>query len=170
MLKEKMLKALNEQINAEFYSSYLYLSMESYFQSVSLKGFGVWMRAQVQEELFHAMKFYDFVCERGGRVTLETIKKPDSNWKTPLIAFKQIQKHEQHVTGLIDSLVDLAMEEKDHATLNFLQWFVAEQVEEEASVGEIVDKLKLIREDTSGLFLLDAELGRRVFTPPAKGE
>lgn len=170
MLKEKMLKALNEQINAELYSSYLYLSMESYFQSVSLKGFAVWMRAQVQEELFHAMKFYDYVCERGGLVTLGAIKKPDSNWKTPLTAFQQIQQHEQHVTALINSLVDLAMEEKDHATLNFLQWFVAEQVEEEASVGEIVDKLKLIKQDTSGLFLLDAELGRRVFTPPAKGE
>lgn len=170
MLKEKMLKALNEQINAELYSSYLYLSMESYFQSVSLKGFAVWMRAQVQEELFHAMKFYDYVCDRGGRVALGAVKKPDSSWKTPLVAFQQILKHEQHVTGLINGLVDLAMEEKDHATLNFLQWFVAEQVEEEASVGEIVDKLKLIREDTSGLFLLDAELGRRVFTPPAKGE
>lgn len=170
MLKEKMLKALNEQINAELYSSYLYLSMESYFQSVSLNGFAVWMRAQVQEELFHAMKFYDYVCERGGRVTLSAIKKPDANWKSPLIAFQQIQKHEQHVTALINALVDLAMEEKDHATLNFLQWFVAEQVEEEASAGEIVDKLKLIREDASGLFFLDAELGRRVFSPPAKGE
>ena len=170
MLKEKMLNALNEQINAELYSSYLYLSMESYFQSISLKGFAVWMRAQVQEELFHAMKFYDYVCERGGRVTLGAISKPDSSSKTPIVAFQQIQKHEQHVTALINSLVDLAMEERDHATLNFLQWFVAEQVEEEASVGEIVDKLKLIKQDTSGLFLLDAELGRRVFTPPAKGE
>ncbi|HHO48012.1 MAG TPA: ferritin [Desulfobacteraceae bacterium] len=170
MLKEKMLNALNDQINAELYSSYLYLSMESYFQSLNLKGFAVWMRAQVQEELFHAMKFYDYVCDRGGRVVLGAIEKPDASWKTPLDAFKQIQKHEQLVTGLINSLVELAMKEKDHATLNFLQWFVAEQVEEEASVGEIVDKLKLIRQDTSGLYLLDAELGKRVFTPPAGGE
>lgn len=170
MLKEKMLDALNEQINAEMYSSYLYLSMESYFQSVSLTGFASWMRSQVQEELFHAMKFYDFVCERGGKVSLEAIAKPDSTWKSPLAAFKHILKHEQMVTSLINDLVELAIAEKDHATLNFLQWFVAEQVEEEASVGEIVDKLKLIKADTSGLFLLDAELGKRVFTPPAKGE
>mmetsp|Transcript_14751 Transcript_14751/g.7218 ORF Transcript_14751/g.7218 Transcript_14751/m.7218 type:complete len:171 (-) Transcript_14751:68-580(-) len=170
MLKAKMLKALNGQINAEMYSSYLYLSMEAYFQSISLGGFAGWMRSQVQEELFHGMKFYDFVCERGGRVTLDTIKKPDSSWKSPMVAFKQILKHEQLVTSLINDLVDLAIAEKDHATLNFLQWFVAEQVEEEASVGEVVDKLKLIKEDTSGLFLLDAELGKRVFTPPQKGE
>jgi ferritin len=160
MLNDKMFKALNGQINAELYSSYLYLSMEAYFQSISLDGFAVWMRAQVQEELFHA----------GGRVVLDTIKKPDSSWKSPLLAFKQILKHEQHVTSLINGLVDLAIAEKDHATQNFLQWFVGEQVEEEASVGAIVDKLKLIKEDTSGLFLLDAELGKRVFTLPQKGE
>ncbi len=170
MLQGKMLKAMNEQINAEMYSAYLYLSMESYFQSVSLTGFAAWMRGQVQEELFHAMKMYDFVGERGGRVVLDAIKKPDSSWKSPLAAFKHILKHEQMVTGLINDLVDLAMKERDHATLNFLQWFVAEQVEEEASVGEIVDKLKLIRDDTSGLFMLDAEMGKRVFTLPQKGE
>ena len=169
MLKEKMLKALNEQINAEMYSSYLYLSMESYFQSISLTGFAAWMRGQVQEELFHGMKMYDYVCERGGRVSLETINKPDSSWKSAQAAFKHILKHEQLVTSLINDLVDLAMKERDHATLNFLQWFVAEQVEEEASVGEIVDKLKLIKDDTSGLFLLDAEMSKRVFTLPQKG-
>ncbi len=170
MLKDKMLKALNEQINAEMYSSYLYLAMEAYFQSISLTGFAAWMRSQVQEELFHAMKFYDFVFERGGLVTLQTIKKPDSSWKSPLDAFKNVLKHEEHVTSLINDLVDLSMAEKDHATLNFLQWFVAEQVEEEATAGEIVDKLKLIKNDTSGLFMMDAELGKRVFAPPAKGE
>ncbi|GAB4339332.1 MAG: ferritin [Desulfobulbaceae bacterium] len=170
MLKEKMLKALNEQINAEMYSSYLYLGMEAYFQSISLGGFAAWMRGQVQEELFHAMKFYDYVFERGGKVVLQTIKKPETGWKSPLDVFKHVLKHEQHVTSLINDLVDLAMTEKDHATLNFLQWFVAEQVEEEATAGELVDKLKLIKNDTSGLFLLDAELGKRVFTPPAKGE
>jgi len=170
MLKDKMLKALNEQINAEMYSSYLYLAMEAYFQSNSLTGFATWMRGQVQEELFHAMKFYDFVFERGGQVTLQAIKKPDASWKSPLDVFKSVLKHEQHVTSLINDLVDLAMAEKDHATLNFLQWFVAEQVEEEATAGEVVDKLKLIKSDTSGLFLMDAELGKRVFSPPAKGE
>jgi ferritin len=170
MLKKKILQAMNEQINAEMYSSYLYLSMEAYFNSISLDGFAMWMRAQVQEELFHAMKFYDFVCERDGKVVLDTIKKPDASWKSPLIAFQQILKHEQHVTDLINNLVDLAIVEKDHATVNFLQWFIAEQVEEEASAGAIVDKLKLIKEDTSGLFMLDAELGKRVFTPPSSGE
>ncbi len=170
MLKTKMLKALNDQVNAEMSSSYLYLSMESYFQSVSLSGFASWMRGQVQEELFHGMKIYDYICERGGRVVLDTIKKPDASWKSPLAAFKHVLKHEELVTSLINDLMDLAIAEKDHATQNFLQWFVAEQVEEEASVGEIVDKLKLIKDDTSGLFLLDAELGKRVFTLPAKGD
>ncbi len=168
MLKKKMLKALNNQINAEFYSSYLYLSMESYFQSVSLSGFANWMRGQVQEELFHGMKLYDYVNERGGKVTLDTIAKPDSNWKTPLAAFEHILKHEQMVTSLINGLMDLAIAEQDHATKIFLQWFVSEQVEEEASVGEIVDKLRLIKTDSSGLFLLDTEMGKRVFTLPQK--
>lgn len=167
MLKKKMLKALNDQINAEMFSSYLYLSMEAYFQSISLTGFAAWMRAQVQEELMHGMKFYDFVNERGGKVTLEAIAKPDSSWASPLAAFNAILVHEQHVTSLINDLVDLAITEKDHATNNFLQWFVSEQVEEEASASEIVEKLKLIKDNPSGLFMMDAELGKRVFTPPA---
>jgi len=166
MLKKKMMKALNEQINAEMYSSYLYLSMESYFQSISLAGFAAWMRGQVQEELMHSMKFYDFVNERGGRVTLDTIRKPETSWKSPLVAFEHILRHEQMVTELINDLVDLAIREKDHATNTFLQWFVTEQVEEEASVGEVVDKLKLIKDNSSGLFLLDAEMSKRVFTLP----
>jgi ferritin len=169
-MKKKMLKALNEQINAEMFSSYLYLSMESYFQSISLTGFAAWMRAQVQEEMMHAMKFYDFVNERGGKVTLEAIDKPESSWESPLAAFEAIQKHEEHVTSLINDLVDLAISEKDHATNNFLQWFVSEQVEEEASVGEVVEKLKLIKDNPSGLFMMDAELGKRVFTMPAATE
>jgi ferritin len=167
MLKKKMLKALNDQINAEMFSSYLYLSMEAYFQSISLSGFAAWMRAQVQEELMHGMKFYGFVNERGGKVTLEAIAKPDSTWDSPLAAFLAIQKHEEHVTDLINNLVDLAISEKDHATNNFLQWFVSEQVEEEASVAEVVEKLKLIQDNPSGLFMMDAELGKRVFTMPA---
>ncbi|MDD2463845.1 MAG: ferritin [Desulfobulbus sp.] len=166
MLKKKMLKALNDQINAEMFSSYLYLSMESYFQSISLTGFAAWMRVQVQEELMHGMKFYDFVNERGGKVTLEAIAKPESTWETPLAAFEAIQKHEEHVTSLINALVDLAITEKDHASNNFLQWFVSEQVEEEASVGEVVEKMKLIKDNPSGLFMMDAELGKRVFVMP----
>lgn len=166
MLKKKMLKALNDQINAEMFSSYLYLSMEAYFQSISLKGFASWMRVQVQEELMHGMKFYDFVNERGGKVTLEAIAKPEAVWATPLAVFEAVQKHEEHVTDLINNLVDLAISEKDHASNNFLQWFVSEQVEEEASASEIVEKLKLIKDNPSGLFMLDAELGARVFTMP----
>ncbi len=164
MLRKKMHKAFNDQINAEMYSSYLYLSMESYFQSISLTGFANWMRGQVQEELMHAMKMYDFVNERGGRVTLDAIDKPESTWKTPLAAFEHVLKHEQLVTSLITDMVELAISEKDHASNIFLQWFVTEQVEEEASVGEIVDKLKLVKNDSSGLFFLDAEVGKRVFT------
>ncbi len=161
-----MLKALNNQVNAEMYSSYLYLSMESYFQSVSLSGFASWMRGQVQEELFHGMKFYDFVNERGGRVTLDTIGKPDSEWKSVLAAFEHILKHEQMVTAMINDLMDLAIAEQDHATKIFLQWFVSEQVEEEATVGEVVNKLRLIKNDSAGLFFLDAEMAKRVFTLP----
>jgi ferritin len=140
--------------------------MESYFQSISLTGFAAWMRAQVQEEMMHAMKFYDFVNERGGKVTLEAIAKPESVWASPLDAFEAILKHEQHVTSLINDLVDLAIAEKDHATNNFLQWFVSEQVEEEASVGGIVEKLRLIKDNPSGLFMMDNELGKRVFVIP----
>jgi ferritin len=168
MLKEKMQDAINEQINAEMYSAYLYLSMKSYFQSISLGGFTTWMQAQVQEELMHSMKLYDFVAERGGRVFLKTIEKPKFDWESPLAAFEEILKHEQLVSSLINDLMDLAIEEKDHATQIFLQWFVSEQVEEEATVGEIVDKLKLIEDNNSGLFLLDAELGKRVLTPPSR--
>jgi ferritin len=167
MLKKKMLKAINDQINAEMFSSYLYLSMEAYFQSISLSGFAAWMRAQVQEELMHGMKFYSFVNERGGKVTLEAIAKPESAWASPLAAFEAIQKHEEHVTNLINNLVDLAISEKDHASNNFFQWFVSEQVEEEASVGAIVEKLRMIKDNPSGLFMVDAELGKRVFTMPA---
>jgi ferritin len=166
-MKKKILKTLNDQINAEMFSSYLYLSMEAYFQSISLKGFAAWMRVQAQEEMMHGMKFYDFVNERGGKVTLEAIAKPETTWATPLAAFEAVLKHEEHVTSLINNLVDLAISEKDHASNNFLQWFVAEQVEEEASASEVVEKLKLVQDNPSGLFMVDAELGKRVFTMPA---
>ncbi|MCL2789382.1 MAG: ferritin [Desulfobulbus sp.] len=166
-MQKKMLKALNGQINAEMYSSYLYLAMEAYFQSISLKGFATWMRVQAQEELMHAMKFYDFTNERGGKVTLEAIAKPETAWTSPLAVFEAVLKHERHVTSLINDLIDLAISEKDHATNNFLQWFISEQVEEEASAGEIVEKLKLIKDNPSGLFMVDAELNKRVFTMSA---
>ncbi|CAK8720435.1 MAG: ferritin [Candidatus Electrothrix sp. AX5] len=169
MLKKKMLKALTRQINEEMYSGYLYLSMESYFHSISLSGFATWMRVQAQEELAHGMKFYDYVNERGGRVILDTINRPDSEWETPLVAFEQIMAHEEKVTALINGLMDLAITEQDHATKIFLQWFVSEQVEEESSVGGVLNKLRLIQNDSSGLFMLDAEMAKRVFVLPAKG-
>jgi len=165
-----MLDELNRQVNAELYSSYLYLSMAAYFESINLKGFANWMKIQAQEEVTHAMKFFDYINERGGRVTLDTIKKPPAEWKSPLDVFENTYKHEVNVTKMINSLVDLAIREKDHATYNMLQWFVAEQVEEEASADAIRQQLKFIGKDGRGLLMLDRELSRRVFTPPAQEE
>ncbi|MDO5675610.1 MAG: ferritin [bacterium] len=169
-MKEKMLVAFNKQINAEMYSAYLYLAMEAYFQSINLTGFANWMRAQTQEEMMHAMKIYDFVFERGGQVTLEAIDKPPFTWDSPLAAFKEVLKHEQHVTALINDLVDLAIKEKDHASNIFLQWFVTEQVEEEASADAVIQRLKLTKDNASGLFMIDAQLAQRIFTMPAADE
>lgn len=170
MLKETLEKALNEQINAELYSSYLYLSMSAFFESKNLKGFANWMRVQAEEEDFHGMKFFDFVNERGGRVNLKSIEAPPAEWKTPLDVFEAVYKHECHVTELINKLVDLSIKESDHATNAFLQWFVSEQVEEEAAADDIVQQLKLVGNDGNGLFMIDKELSTRVFTPPADGE
>ena len=168
MLSDKMEAAINQQINAEMYSSYLYLSMATYFESISLGGLSNWMRQQAQEEMFHAMKMFDFVCERGGRVTLKAIDEPPSKWASVLDVIENVLAHEQKVTGLINDLVNLALDERDHATNIFLQWFVSEQVEEEDTAGGLVDKLKLIGGDANGLFMLDTELATRVFTLPVK--
>jgi ferritin len=167
MLNNDMEKALNAQVNAEMYSAYLYLSMSAYFQSKSLGGFASWMRVQAQEEMVHAMKLYDFINERGGRVILEPIEAPPTGWDSPLATLEAVYEHEQKVTGLINELVDLALEKHDHATNIFLQWFVSEQVEEEDSANDVVEKIKLIGDARGGLFMLDRELGQRVFTPPA---
>lgn len=167
MLNQRMEDALNEQHNAELYSGYLYLAMSAWFQSINLSGFAAWMRVQAQEELVHAMKFYDYINERGGRVTLKTIDGPPSDWDSPLAAFEGAYAHEQKVTGMINDLVDLAREEHDHATEIFLQWFVSEQVEEEDSANEVVQKIKLMGDARGGLFMLDRELGQRTFTPPS---
>jgi ferritin len=166
MLTKKMQDALSKQLNAELYSSYLYLSMSSYFESLDLPGFAGWMRVQAQEEMTHAMKFFDFINERDGRVLLKTIAGPPTEWDSPRAAFEETYRHEQKVTGLIHKLVDLAIKESDHATNNFLQWFVAEQVEEEASVKEVVQKLKLVSDDATGLFLVDRELAQRAPAAP----
>ena len=169
MINKKMQDALNEQVNAEFYSAYLYLSMAAYFESTSLPGFATWMRVQTQEELLHGMKIYDYVNERGGRVTLKSIGEPQTEWESPLAAFEAAYGHEQKVTGLINGLVNLAVEEKDIAANTFLQWFVDEQVEEEESAETVVNKLKLAVDASDGMNMLDNEMGQRVFTPPAAG-
>ncbi|MDF1578208.1 MAG: ferritin [Desulfurivibrionaceae bacterium] len=169
MLSKKIAKALNGQINAEIYSSYMYLSMSAWFEQAGLAGFANWMLQQAREEMSHAMKFFHFVSERGGRVLLEKIAQPPTDWKSALDVFEATLAHERKVTGLINDLTNLALDERDHATNIFLQWFISEQVEEEAGVGAVLDKLKLIGKDTSGLFALDQELGRRLFTPPPAG-
>ncbi len=169
MMTKKMLDALNEQINAEMYSSYLYLSMAAFFEEINLKGFANWMRVQVQEENFHAMKFYDYVLSRQGRVALKAIAAPPLKWKTPLDVFQATYKHEQLVTSLINKLATLAEREHDHATRVLLHWFINEQVEEESNADALIQRLKLIGDNSSGLFLLDQELAQRVFTPPAAG-
>lgn len=161
MLSEKMQKALNGQLNAEIYSSYLYLSMNAYFKSVNLDGFANWMYAQAQEEMMHAMKFYDFINQRGGRVLLTAIDAPPIEWDSPTAVFEDTLKHEQKVTGLIIDLVEVAMAERDHATQIFLQWFVTEQVEEEDSVGSVLEQLRLLRDAKGGLFMMDRELAKR---------
>ena len=168
MLSERMMKSLNKQLNAELYSAYLYLSMAAYFESKNLKGFANWMRVQAQEELTHAMKFFDYINERRGRVYLEAIEKPPTEWKSPLDVFEATYEHEVKVTSMINDLVNMSMEEKDHATYNMLQWFVAEQVEEEASADEIRQQLRMIKEDGRGIMMLDRELKQRTFTPPAQ--
>ena len=170
MIGAKIEEAFNEQINWELYSGYLYLSMSAYFLSIHLNGFANWMRVQALEEVTHAMKFFDFINERGGRVTLLAAKAPPKEWGSPLAAFEDAYEHEQFVSSRINDLVNLSLEEKDHASSNFLQWFVSEQVEEEAGVDEVSQKLRLIGGDGGGLFMLDQELGQRVFTPPAAAE
>jgi ferritin len=168
MISPKLEKALNDQINAEMFSAYLYLAMVAYFQDKNLSGFANWMTVQNQEETFHAMKFFKYVAERGGRVTLGAIEKPQFEWESPLAAMEAAQKHEAYITGRINDLMNLAIKEKDHATVNFLNWFVAEQVEEEDSVNEVVQKLRMVGSAGGGLFMMDRDMAARVFTPPAE--
>ncbi len=161
MLSKKVQKALNEQLNAELYSAYLYLSMNAFFKTVNLDGFANWMSAQAQEELTHAMKFYEFINQRGGRVVLTEIEAPPTEWDSFRTVFEETLKHEQKVTTLINALVETALEERDHATNIFLQWFVTEQIEEEENVGNVLEQLKLIGEDKGALFMMDRELSKR---------
>lgn len=167
MINEVMQDALNRQLNAELYSAYLYMSMSANFESANLKGFANWMRVQIQEEMAHVMKFYDYIIQRGGKVVLTAIDGPPASWASPLKLFEDALKHEQLVTDRINALVTLASAGKDHATFNFLQWFVTEQVEEEASFNDVFQRLRIIGKDGGALFMLDKELAARVFVPPA---
>lgn len=170
MIKGTVVKAINEQINMELFSAYLYQSMVSFYEQKSLKGFAHWNRMQVKEELFHAQKFFDYVLSRGGKVVLASIDAPENEWASPLEAFTAAYEHEKKVSASIDAIIDLAKKENDHASEMFLDWYVNEQVEEEANASEVVEQLKLVG-DGGGLFMVDRELAKRpepVF--PVSGE
>lgn len=160
-MKDKIQKAFNGQVNAEFASAYIYLSMSSCLDSMNLVGMAIWMRAQAQEEMQHAMKFYDFILERDGRALMEKISSPKVEWDSALAVFEDAYAHECKVSGLIHDLVDLAVAERDHASNAFLQWFVTEQVEEEATVLHIVERLRMIGDNKVALLMMDNELGSR---------
>ena len=161
MLSEAMQNAINEQIKDELYSAYLYLSMAAYFEATSLPGFASWMRMQSQEEVEHAMKFFDFINERGGRVELQAIEGPTVEFESPLAVFEATYEHEQKVTALIHNLYEVALEENDYAAQVMLHWFIEEQVEEETNASQIVATLERIGDKGQGLIMLDRELGRR---------
>jgi len=170
MLDQKIQDTLNDQMIFEMYSANIYLSMATWFDEKNLSGFSSWMKVQYQEEMFHATKFGDYINERGGRVLIKGIDAPPTEWDSALAAFENALEHERLVTRRINDIVALATEEKDFATLIFLQWFVSEQVEEEASVDGVVQQLKLMQGAPGGLFMLNRELVQRVYTPPATGD
>ncbi|HPO15735.1 MAG TPA: ferritin [Candidatus Hydrogenedentes bacterium] len=165
MMKKKLQDAFNAQINEELYSAYLYAAMRAAFESMNLKGYANWMRLQVEEELFHARKFMEFIFERGGEVELKAIKQPQAQWDSPLAMFEAAYRHECHISECINKLSTLAMKEDDHAARIFLEWFVTEQVEEEANADGMVQNLKLMKDAPGGLFMLDREAGQRVISP-----
>jgi ferritin len=162
-----MQEALNKQVNAEYYSAYLYLAMAAKFADLGLPGGVNWMKVQFQEELAHAGMIFDYILERGGEVELSDISAHAKEWTTPLVMFEAALAHERHVTRLIGGLADLALEIKDHSTFQFLQWFIAEQVEEEASAQGVCDAIRLAGETPGGMYQLDNERAARVFNPPA---
>ncbi|MBI4672808.1 MAG: ferritin [Chloroflexi bacterium] len=161
MLNKNVQSALNEQIKNEVFSAYLYLSMSGYFEAANLPGFARWIRVQYEEELEHALKFFDFVHDRGGRVTLHAVDQPPSDFHSPLDVFQRALAHEQKVTGMINNLYALAVQENDYPAQVLLQWFVSEQVEEEKNATNIVEQLKLVGDNGSALLILDRELGAR---------
>jgi len=169
MIGKRMQDAMNEQIKHELESAYLYLSMVAYFNAEGLDGMAQWMRVQTQEEVAHAMRFFDHINERGGRVELLPLAQPKKEWASPLEAFKAAYKHEQFITGTIDNLVKIAEEENDNPAKIMLQWFVSEQVEEEDSTKKVVDLLERVGDSGHALIMVDRELGARQ-SAPASGE
>lgn len=161
MIKNEMIIAINNQISKEMYSSNLYLSMAAYFHNANLNGFANWMRVQAQEEMMHALKFFDYLLNRGANIEIGNIDAPKRDWSSPLNAFEESLAHEMSITESINNLADLAINLKDHATFNMLQWFIQEQVEEEATVNEICDRLRLTEGSAGGLFILDHEMKQR---------
>jgi len=170
MLSKAMQDALNEQINAELYSAYMYLAMAAHFESVNLPGFANWMRMQNLEETMHATKFFDYVHERGGRVELKAIEQPPIEFESALDVFAKTLAHEQHVTSLINKLYALAQKENDYAAQVMLHWFIEEQVEEEDAAGAILERLKMIGDAPHALVMMDKELGARSAPAPSGGE
>lgn len=171
-ISKKVEDIINKQVNAEVYSAYLYLGMSAKCTELNLKGLANWLYVQAQEEMTHAMKFYKFILERGGHPVLPAIDGVRTDWATPLEMFEAAYEHEQKVSAMINNIVDIAVAERDHASTSMLNWFVDEQVEEEANSSEIAEKLKLIGSSKEGLFMLDKELSTRVFvdsTQPAGG-
>ncbi len=168
MISEKMQAALNEQVNKEFYSAYMYLAMSAYCNTLGLPGFAHWMRMQYEEENMHVTKMYDYILDQGGQVELLAIEKPAKEYGSPLNVFEKTLEHEQYVTSLIHKLMDLALEERDYATQTFLQWYVTEQVEEEANVNDVLAPLRMVGDDKGGLMMIDQQLASRLApTPPA---
>jgi ferritin len=170
MLNKEMEAALNEQVNKELYSAYLYLAMAAWFEARNLAGFSHWMRLQFQEEQEHALKIFDYISERGGTPKLGAIQTPPCEWESTLAVFETTAEHEAEVTASINRLVDLAIKVSDHASNNHLQWFVSEQVEEEASVDAIVQQLRLVGDSGQGLFMVDRELSQRTLSPVPSSE
>ncbi|HAK46923.1 MAG TPA: ferritin [Spirochaeta sp.] len=166
-IKKEMQDAINDQINAEMFSAYLYLSMGSWFEDEDLPGFGNWMRCQYMEETMHAMKFFNFLNERGGRAELKAIEGPDISWKSYKEAFAAVVAHEEYISERINKLVTLSRKLEDYAAESFLMWFVDEQVEEEDEANKILAKLKRLKEDSNGLLRFDGELAGRVLAPAA---
>lgn len=169
MINEKLQEAFNDQINKELYSEYLYLAMKTKFMEWNLQGFVNWFNVQVQEEHAHGMGMFDYLDERGGNIDLRAIDKPEVKGNTPLEIFEHVLEHEQYVTSRINHLADVAEEVKDRAAITFLNWYIKEQVEEEANVGGLLATLKLIGDDKKALLMLDKDLAARTFVQPVIG-